>query len=121
MKKLFSTILVICSLLGGNAYAHNEDKFVFLICEDGYAYMYEVHIDFKKKTVSSFNMKSRNSIEYKITKTTERWISAKAIDNDNKRIIIHRYLGEAEFQEFKNSEWKETSYDLECKKIKKKF
>ena len=121
MKKLFSSILVLGLLLSGNAYAHNEDKFVFLICEDGFDEMYEVHIDFKKKTVSSFNMKSTISIEHKITKTTERWISAKAIDNDNKRIIIHRYVGEAEFQEFKNGEWKETSYDLECKKIKKNF
>ena len=120
MKKLLG-IMVLSLLLSGNASAHNEDKFVFLICEDDFNAMYEVHIDFKKKTVSSFNMKSRNSIEYKITKTTERWISAKAIDNDNKRIIIHRYLGEAEFQEFKNGEWKETSYDLECKKIKKNF
>ena len=52
MKKLL-VIVVLGLLLSGNAYAHNEDKFVFLICEDGYDYMYEVHIDFKKKTVSS--------------------------------------------------------------------
>ena len=120
MKKLLLTIF-ISFFLSGNVYAHNEDKFVFLICEDDFNAMYEVHIDFKKKTVSSFNMKLMNSIEYKITKITERWVSAKAIDNDNKRIIIHRYVGEAEFQEFKNGEWKQTSYDLECKKIKKNF
>jgi hypothetical protein len=120
MKKLLS-IIVLALLYSGNAFAHNEDKFVFLICEDSFNEMYEVHIDFRKKTVSSFNMKSMDSIKHEITKTTERWISAKAIDNDNKRIIIHRYVGEAKFQEFKNGKWKETSYDLECKKIKKNF
>ncbi len=42
MKKLFSTILVLGLLLSGNAYAHNEDKFVFLICEtEGYSAYWE--------------------------------------------------------------------------------
>ena len=123
MKKLFIALL-FGFLLSGNVYAHNEDKFVFLICEtDGYSSIrYEVHIDFKKKTVSSFNMSTKEKREYKIHNTTERWISSKAIDNESERIIIHRYVEEAVFQEFKDDKWKDISYGkLFCDKIKKKF
>ena len=124
MKKIFSTILVICSLLTGNAYAHNEDKFVFLICEtEGYSNIrYEVHLDFKKKTVRSFNMSTQESREYKIHNTNERWIRSKAIDNEYERIIIHRYVEEAVFQEFKDDKWKDIFRGkLFCEKIKKRF
>ena len=125
MKKLFSTIIVSCLLLGGNAYAHIEDKFVYLVCETqnyNNSTTYELHLDFKKKTVSSYNMSSKESTEYKISNTTERWISAKAIDNENEKIIIHRYVGEAKLQEFKDGKWEDISNgDLQCEKIKKKF
>jgi hypothetical protein len=125
MKKLFSTIIVSCLLLGGNAYAHIEDKFVYLVCETqnyNNSTTYELHLDFKKKTVSSYNMSSKESTEYKISNTTERWISAKAIDNENEKIIIHRYVGEAKLQEFKDGKWKDISNgSLQCEKIKKKF
>ena len=125
MKKLFSTIIVSCLLLGGNAYAHIEDKFVYLVCETqnyNNSTTYELHLDFKKKTVSSYNMSSKESTEYKISNTTERWISAKAIDNENEKIIIHRYVGEAKLQEFKDGKWKDISNGgLQCEKIKKKF
>ena len=125
MKKLFSTIIVSCLLLCGNAYAHIEDKFVYLVCETqnyNNSTTYELHLDFKKKTVSSYNMSSKESTEYKISNTTERWISAKAIDNENEKIIIHRYVGEAKLQEFKDGKWKDISNgSLQCEKIKKKF
>jgi hypothetical protein len=121
MKKLFSTIIVSCLLLGGNAYAHIEDKFVYLVCETqnyNNNTMYELHLDFKKKTVSSY----KESTEYKISNTTERWISAKAIDNENEKIIIHRYVEEAKLQEFKDGKWEDISNgSLQCEKIKNKF
>tara|TARA_B100000787_G_C16070538_1_gene239735 strand:- start:200 stop:568 length:369 start_codon:yes stop_codon:yes gene_type:complete len=122
MKKLL-TIVVLGLLLSGNAYAHIENKFVYLICETlNYNTSYEVHLDFKKKTVSSFNMSKKESTEYKIYKTTERWISAKAIDNENKKIMIHRYAGDAHIQEFEDDKWEDISNGrLQCEKIKKKF
>tara|TARA_E500000331_G_scaffold152766_1_gene148663 strand:- start:169 stop:540 length:372 start_codon:yes stop_codon:yes gene_type:complete len=123
MKKftLFFIFFYFIFNIEGNAYAHNEDKFVFLICED-YPKRYEVHIDFKKKTVSSFNMKGDGKNKYKIYDITERWISAKTIDNENERILIHRYAPDAVFQEFKDGEWKDIySGNFECEKISKKF
>mgnify|MGYP006124198107 CR=1 FL=1 len=124
MKKLLG-IVVLGLLLSGNAYAHIEDKFVYLVCETqnyNNSTTYELHLDFKKKTVSSYNMSSKESTEYKISNTTERWISAKAIDNENEKIIIHRYVGEAKLQEFKDGKWKDIfNGSLQCEKIKKKF
>ena len=121
IKKFLSIIFVLNLLLSGNAYAHNEDKFVFLICED-YPKRYEVHIDFKKKTVSSFNMKGDGKNKYKISDITERWIYTKAIDNENRRLIIHRYVLEAIFEEFKDDKWENIYEDrFKCEKISKKF
>lgn len=108
-------------LLSGNTYAHNEDKFIFLICEIvNYGLTSEVHIDFKKKTVRKYIRGA--SEEFKIYDTSERWVSAKAIDNDNKRIIIHRFVEQAIVQEFKDGKWKDISNGkYECEKINKKF
>tara|TARA_R110002012_G_scaffold268721_1_gene452699 strand:+ start:214 stop:591 length:378 start_codon:yes stop_codon:yes gene_type:complete len=125
MKKftLFFIFFYFIFNIEGNAYAHNEDKFIFLICENyNNSSRYEVHIDFKNKTVSSFNMKEDGDTKYEIAKTTERWIYTKSLDNDNERIIIHRYVEEARFQEFKDDKWQTiTSGRFECEKINKKF
>ncbi|MDC0617825.1 hypothetical protein OAO85_00645 [Candidatus Pelagibacter sp.] len=119
MKKLLG-IVILGLLLSGSAYAHNEDKFIYLTCEN-YSSSYHVHIDFKKKIVGSYNLKEGGT-EYKIYQTTERWISAKAIDNENERILIHRYVLDAVFQEFKDDKWEDTyNGNFECEKISKKF
>jgi len=122
MKKLLG-IVVLGLFWGVNAFAHIENKFVYLVCDSAsYNKRYVVTIDIKKKTVESYKSSTKKTTEYKIYKTTETWIQAKAIDNENERIIIHRYVNEAYFQEFQDNEWNEISdARLYCKKIKKNF
>ena len=122
MKKLL-WIMVLGLVLSGNAYTHNEDKFVYLVCQaEGYSNRYSLNLDFKKKTVSSWNESKGETTDYKIYNTSEEWIKAKMIDNENERIIIHRFLLHSFFQELKDDYWKEKSRgSLICEKIKKKF
>ena len=122
MKKLFG-IVVLGLFWVVNAFAHIENKFVYLVCDTaGFNERYIVTIDIKKKTVESYKPSTKKATEYNIYKTTETWVKAKAIDNENERIIIHRYVNEAFFQEFKDNKWNDTSDPhLYCEKKKKNF
>ena len=122
MKKLLG-IVVLSLFWSVNAFAHIENKFVYLVCDSAaYNERYIVTIDIKKKTVESYKPSTKKTTEYNIYKTTETWIKAKAIDNENERIIIHRYVNEAFFQEFKDNKWNDTSDPhLYCEKKKKNF
>ena len=83
MKKLFSMILVICSLLGGNTYAdtkiidtfkkryENEVLFsVYTLCIDGYKFITTQDIDFESRgagnTRSVSTSTSVNTIQFMI-------------------------------------------------------
>ena len=122
MKKLLG-ITILSLLMISNAFAHIENKFVYLVCDSAaYNKRYIVTIDIKKKTVKSYKPSTKKTTEYNIYETTETWKKAKAIDNENERIIIHRYVNEAFFQEFKDNKWNEISdAHLYCEKKKKNF
>ena len=122
MKKLLG-IVVLGLFWVVNAFAHIENKFVYLVCDTaGFNERYIVTIDIKKKTVESYKPSTKKTTEYNIYETTETWIKAKAIDNENERIIIHRYVNKAFFQEFKDNKWNEISdAHLYCEKKKKNF
>ena len=122
MKKLLS-IIFLSFLFGKSTFAHIENKFVYLICDTkSFNTRYIVTIDIKKKLVKSYKPSDKETSEYNIYDTSETWIRAKNKDNENKRIIIHRYVNEAVYQEYKDNKWIELSDgDLVCEDVKKKF
>lgn len=71
--------------------------------------------------MESYKPSTKKTTEHNIYKTTETWIKAKAIDNENERIIIHRYVNEAIFQEFKDNKWEISDAHLYCEEKKKNF
>ena len=103
MKKLLG-IVVLSLFWVVNAFAHIENKFVYLVCDTaGFNERYIVTIDIKKKTVESYKPSTKKATEYNIYKTTETWV-------------------EAFFQEFKDNKWNDTSDPhLYCEKKKKNF
>ena len=109
MKKLFLSILVICSLLGGNAYAETV-----LRCELDPEWNNErvtVEINLKKKILFM------NDYSYDIETIADRAIVAK---KDNKIIKLDRYDGYIKLIGFaSNSSSQE--FNGYCKKFNKIF
>ena len=96
MKKLFISILVICLLLSGNAYAdHQTDHWVNLICKysDGSG---NFEIKFDKKTLKEFRPKFNIKIrKYEIVEKNNSEITAiwQGDDNDRQVYVISRTTG----------------------------
>ena len=62
MKKLFLSILVICSLLGGNAYAA-EKMTVNSLLDEGYKITKQELIKFDRYVQEIFTLKKRNQVK----------------------------------------------------------
>ena len=63
MKKLLG-ITILSLLMISNAFAHIENKFVYLVCDSGaYNKRYIVTIDIKKKTVKSYKPSTKKTTE----------------------------------------------------------
>ncbi|MDA9065541.1 hypothetical protein N9K28_03390 [Candidatus Pelagibacter sp.] len=62
MKKLFLSILVICSLLGGNAYAA-EKMTVNSLLDEGYKITKQELVKFDRYVQEIFTLKKRNQVK----------------------------------------------------------
>jgi len=118
MKKLFLSILVICSLLGGNAYA---DQIGFLCKSNIDSGKYPLVVDIDK------NKMFRIGTEYEIVHINEGYITGRVILNEssgsNISIVLNRYNGELHVNFYKSksaiSRDYSNSYETKCTKAKK--
>ena len=126
MKKLLG-IVVLSLLLSGNAYAHSTNQFSYLLCERTVwndTFKHSIKVNLRKKIIDNYSRNDEINKTYEIYETSETWIKAKNKENENKRIIIHRYMTIGYLQDYNKVEdkWEEEQYGyLECKLIKKKI
>ena len=120
MRKLLVTI-VLALLIGGTAFAHPKSNFAYLVCDTEYNGRIIVSINFKEELISSYNTDNEITDFYEIIDERETWITAQLKDDNNERIMIHRYVVEGMFR-IKDSEgaWK-TDLDFKCDMRSKQF
>ena len=91
MRKLLVTI-VLALLIGGTAFAHPKSNFVYLVCDTEYDGRIIVSINFKEELISSYNTANKIKDFYEIIDESQKWITAQLKDDNNERIMIHRYV-----------------------------
>ena len=125
MRKLFSTILVICSLLSGNAYAEiiNLDC-KSLIKDEIQTNDYEtIRIDTKKKEIDA-GFGFGEGYGSKIIEEDDKYFKALYLGSKTTTLYIDRYTGIVKVISISNVNDKK-KYSLiehyKCEKVEKKF
>ncbi len=120
-------IILLVFLFSGSAYAHSTNQFSYLICKRDVwneTHTHHIKVNLRKKIIDNYSSNDGINKTYEIYETSETWIKAKNKENENKRIIIHRYMGIGYLQDYNKAEdeWDEEQYGyLECKLIKKQI